>query len=51
MGELNHIVTFVLQRLLDVKMATFRLHLICRWTPDDFEVYREGLDDSDVESS
>ncbi|KAJ8647610.1 hypothetical protein MRB53_000633 [Persea americana] len=38
-------------RLLDVKMATFRLHLICRWTPDDFEVYREGLDDSDVESS
>ncbi|KAK4401929.1 turnover protein 4 [Sesamum angolense] len=38
-------------RLLGIKMATFRLHLICRWSPEDFEVYREGLEDSDVESS
>ncbi|KAL0357133.1 UNVERIFIED_CONTAM: turnover protein 4 [Sesamum calycinum] len=38
-------------RLLGIKMATFKLHLICRWSPEDFEVYREGLEDSDVESS
>lgn len=38
-------------RLLGIKMATFKLHLICRWTPEDFELYVEGLDDSDVESS
>ncbi|XP_020102238.1 mRNA turnover protein 4 homolog [Ananas comosus] len=38
-------------RLLEVKMATFRLQLVCRWSPDDFEVYREGLDLSDIESS
>ncbi|XP_042435320.1 mRNA turnover protein 4 homolog [Zingiber officinale] len=37
-------------RLLDIKMATFRLHLLCRWTPEDFEVYREDLDHSDMES-
>ncbi|KAJ6980437.1 acidic ribosomal protein P0 [Populus alba x Populus x berolinensis] len=34
-------------RLLGTKMATFRLHLICRWSPEDFELYREGLDESD----
>ncbi|KAJ6724125.1 RIBOSOME ASSEMBLY FACTOR MRT4 [Salix viminalis] len=33
-------------RLLGTKMATFRLHLICRWSPEDFELYREGLDES-----
>ncbi|XP_052179294.1 uncharacterized protein LOC127792762 [Diospyros lotus] len=38
-------------RLLGIKMATFRLHLICRWSPEEFEVYKEGLDGSDVESS
>ncbi|KAJ6844501.1 mRNA turnover protein 4-like protein [Iris pallida] len=38
-------------RLLEIKMATFRLQLVCRWSADDFEVYREGLDLSDVESS
>ncbi|EYU18540.1 hypothetical protein ABFS83_02G065500 [Erythranthe nasuta] len=38
-------------RLLGIKMATFKLHLICRWSPEDFEVYREGLEDSDIESS
>ncbi|KAK1271470.1 hypothetical protein QJS04_geneDACA006039 [Acorus gramineus] len=39
-------------RLLGVKMATFHLHLICRWASEDFEVYRElGLDHSDIESS
>ncbi|KAL7119503.1 hypothetical protein ACP275_02G066700 [Erythranthe tilingii] len=38
-------------RLLGIKMATFKLHLICRWAPEDFEVYREGLEDSDIESS
>ncbi|KAK7246829.1 hypothetical protein RIF29_41699 [Crotalaria pallida] len=36
-------------RLLGIKMATFRLHLICRWSPDDFELYIDGPDDSDVE--
>ncbi|GLT41938.1 hypothetical protein SLA2020_159640 [Shorea laevis] len=38
-------------RLLGIKMATFRLHLICRWSPEDFELYKEGLEDSDVESA
>ncbi|GER24699.1 ribosomal protein L10 family protein [Striga asiatica] len=38
-------------RLLGVKMATFKLHLICRWSLEDFEVYQEGLEDSDIESS
>ncbi|OAY39900.1 mRNA turnover protein 4 homolog [Manihot esculenta] len=38
-------------RLLGIKMATFRLHLICRWSPEDFELYREGQDESDVESA
>ncbi|KAK8955690.1 hypothetical protein KSP40_PGU012812 [Platanthera guangdongensis] len=38
-------------RLLGIEMATLRLRLVCRWSPDDFEVYREGLDVSDIESS
>ncbi|XVF45729.1 hypothetical protein PTKIN_Ptkin02bG0229800 [Pterospermum kingtungense] len=38
-------------RLLGVKMATFRLHLICRWSPEDFELYKEALGESDVESA
>ncbi|XAR53117.1 hypothetical protein NMG60_11021530 [Bertholletia excelsa] len=39
-------------RLLGIKMATFRLHLVCRWSPEDFEIYKEGLlDESDVESA
>ncbi|VFQ59062.1 unnamed protein product [Cuscuta campestris] len=38
-------------RLLGIKMATFKLHLICRWAPDQFEIYIEGLENSDVESS
>ncbi|PKA51887.1 60S acidic ribosomal protein P0-3 [Apostasia shenzhenica] len=38
-------------RLLGIKMATFRLHIVCRWSPDDFEVYIEALDLSDVDSS
>ncbi|KAI4318489.1 hypothetical protein MLD38_032187 [Melastoma candidum] len=39
-------------RLLGIKMATFRLHLICRWNEDDFELLAKGLDeDSDVETS
>ncbi|KAI0512060.1 hypothetical protein KFK09_012695 [Dendrobium nobile] len=38
-------------RLLGIKMATFHLHLICRWSSDDFEVYREALKLSDNESS
>ncbi|WOG97627.1 hypothetical protein DCAR_0416968 [Daucus carota subsp. sativus] len=38
-------------RLLGIKMATFKLHLICRWSPEDFEVYKEGLEGSDIESS
>ncbi|MBA0760291.1 hypothetical protein Gotri_023045, partial [Gossypium trilobum] len=36
-------------RLLGIKMATFRLNLICRWSPEDFELYKEGLDESDLE--
>ena len=39
------------QRLLGIKMATFRMNLICRWNPDEFELYAEGLEDSDIESS
>ncbi|XP_042515872.1 mRNA turnover protein 4 homolog [Macadamia integrifolia] len=38
-------------RLLGIKMATFRLHLICLWSPDNFELFKEGLEFSDVESS
>ncbi|KAI3898151.1 hypothetical protein C5167_012244 [Papaver somniferum] len=38
-------------RLLGNKMATFRLHVICRWSPEDFEVLKEGLELSDIESS
>ncbi|KAJ7946654.1 Ribosome assembly factor mrt4 [Quillaja saponaria] len=38
-------------RLLGIQMATFRLCLICRWSPDDFELYIEGPDDSDIESA
>uniref|UniRef100_A0A8R7QB91 Ribosome assembly factor mrt4 n=1 Tax=Triticum urartu TaxID=4572 RepID=A0A8R7QB91_TRIUA len=30
-------------RVLGRKMATFRLYLVCRWSSDDFEVYKEGL--------
>uniref|UniRef100_J3NAM5 Ribosome assembly factor mrt4 n=1 Tax=Oryza brachyantha TaxID=4533 RepID=J3NAM5_ORYBR len=32
-----------LTRLLGMQMATFRLYLVCRWSSDDFEVYKEGL--------
>ncbi|KAH7575681.1 hypothetical protein ACOSP7_004464 [Xanthoceras sorbifolium] len=38
-------------RMLGIKMATFKLHLVCRWSPEDFELYKEGLDESDVESA
>ncbi|KAI9103610.1 hypothetical protein K1719_023233 [Acacia pycnantha] len=38
-------------RLLGIQMATFKLHLICRWGPDDFELYIQGPDDSDVETN
>ncbi|KAJ3680879.1 hypothetical protein LUZ60_015368 [Juncus effusus] len=38
-------------RLLGIKMATFKLNLVCRWSEDEFEVYRGGLDHSDIESS
>ncbi|KAK4254360.1 hypothetical protein QN277_009756 [Acacia crassicarpa] len=38
-------------RLLGIQMATFKLHLICRWGPDDFELYMQGPDDSDVETN
>lgn len=38
-------------RLLGIKLATFRMQLICRWSLDEFELYIQGLEDSDVESS
>ncbi|GAA0183360.1 hypothetical protein LIER_30783 [Lithospermum erythrorhizon] len=38
-------------RLMGIKMATFRLHLLCRWSPEDFEVYQDGLENSDIETS
>ncbi|GAB4857048.1 hypothetical protein Ancab_014959 [Ancistrocladus abbreviatus] len=38
-------------RLLGIKMATFKLNLVCRWNLDEFELYKELLDASDVESS
>uniref|UniRef100_A0A0E0MBH8 Ribosome assembly factor mrt4 n=1 Tax=Oryza punctata TaxID=4537 RepID=A0A0E0MBH8_ORYPU len=31
------------KRLLGMQMATFRLYLVCRWSCDDFETYKEGL--------
>ncbi|EPS65449.1 hypothetical protein M569_09326, partial [Genlisea aurea] len=37
-------------RLLGIRMATFKLHLVCRSSSDEFEVYREGETESDVES-
>ncbi|GMH09516.1 hypothetical protein Nepgr_011357 [Nepenthes gracilis] len=37
-------------RLLGNKMATFKLYLVCRWSVDEFELYKEAPDDSDVES-
>ncbi|CAJ2649135.1 mRNA turnover protein 4 homolog [Trifolium pratense] len=36
-------------RLMGVMMATFRLHLVCRWSSDDFELLIDGPGDSDVE--
>ncbi|PWZ40715.1 mRNA turnover protein 4 [Zea mays] len=30
-------------RLLGIQMATFRLYLVCRWSSDEFEAYKEGL--------
>ncbi|XP_010460404.1 PREDICTED: mRNA turnover protein 4 homolog [Camelina sativa] len=38
-------------RLLGKKLSTFKLTLVCRWSPIDFELYQEGLDLSDVETS
>ncbi|XP_058752342.1 uncharacterized protein LOC131625505 [Vicia villosa] len=38
-------------RLMGVKMATFKLNLVCRWSADDFELYIDGPGDSDVECS
>ncbi|KAL6180523.1 hypothetical protein ACLB2K_047185 [Fragaria x ananassa] len=38
-------------RSLGSKTATFRLHLICRWSPGEFELYVPGPSDSGVESS
>ncbi|KAJ7534675.1 hypothetical protein O6H91_13G105000 [Diphasiastrum complanatum] len=31
-------------RLLGIQMATFRLHLICHWSPGDFEVYEDSTE-------
>ncbi|ONM16374.1 Ribosomal protein L10 family protein [Zea mays] len=30
-------------RLLGIQMATFHLYLVCRWSSDEFEAYKEGL--------
>ncbi|KAL9691578.1 hypothetical protein QQ045_012002 [Rhodiola kirilowii] len=39
-------------RLLGAKMTTFKLHLVCRWSPEDFDLYKqEPIDGSDIESS
>ncbi|KAG2703741.1 hypothetical protein I3843_06G142100 [Carya illinoinensis] len=38
-------------RLLGIKMATFRLHLIARWNPEELELYVGRPDDSDVETA
>ncbi|KAM7252368.1 hypothetical protein ACFE04_024251 [Oxalis oulophora] len=37
-------------RHLGIKMATFQLHLICRWSAEEFELYREGPGASDIDS-
>ncbi|CAM6107415.1 unnamed protein product [Calypogeia fissa] len=36
-------------RLLEVRMATFRLQLVCRWSEVDFEVYQEDAVENDSE--
>lgn len=41
------VVRWYMQRLLGVQMAAFRLHLICRWSPGDFEVYKAVERDED----
>lgn len=41
-------------RLLGMKLAVFKLRLICRWSGEgdgDFEVFNAGLEESDIESS
>ncbi|KAG9160662.1 hypothetical protein Leryth_025611 [Lithospermum erythrorhizon] len=50
-NKLNHEVFSFILRLMGIKMATFRLHLLCRWSPEDFEVYQDGLENSDIETS
>jgi mRNA turnover protein 4 len=37
-------------RLLGIKMASFQLHLIGRWSADDFELYKEVIGASYVDS-
>lgn len=36
-------------RLLDIKMAKFKLHLVCRWTSEEFEAY-QAVEDSDSDA-
>eukprot|EP00250_Pteridium_aquilinum_P005509 c15590_g1_i1 orf=122-814(+) len=31
-------------RLLGIQMAAFRMHLICRWSPDEFHVYKDSAE-------
>ncbi|KAA0040776.1 mRNA turnover protein 4-like protein [Cucumis melo var. makuwa] len=38
-------------RALGLRMAIFRLNLVCRWSPGDFELYIDGPENSDVESA
>ncbi|XP_022969955.1 mRNA turnover protein 4 homolog [Cucurbita maxima] len=38
-------------RALGIRMATFRLNLVCRWSPGEFELYIDGPDYSDIETA
>ncbi|KAG7022338.1 mRNA turnover protein 4-like protein, partial [Cucurbita argyrosperma subsp. argyrosperma] len=38
-------------RALGIRMATFRLNLVCRWSPGEFELYIDGPDNSDIETA
>lgn len=38
-----------LQRLLGVQMAAFKMHLICRWAQDEFEIFERDEDIPDIQ--
>lgn len=47
--ECNDFYLYVAQRLLEVRMAIFRLQLVCRWSEGEFEVYQDDEDEDNSE--